>query len=231
MYFFPEAAARAVLRSGIRAALGMILIEFGSPYATDAADYLSKGLATRDRLKDEPLLSFCLAPHAPFTVSDASFRRIAVYSDELDLPVHVHLHETADEIRESLVAHGKRPIRRLQEAGLLAPTLIAVACRAPARRGNRAAGGAWLPRSALPFVQPEARERGCSCRAARRSRRQRWPGDRRCGKQQPARSLRRDAARRPARQGHRRRRYGAARTRRPGDGDPCTARARSAWKT
>jgi 5-methylthioadenosine/S-adenosylhomocysteine deaminase len=126
MYFFPEATARAALRSGIRAALGMIVIEFGSPYATDAADYLSKGLAMRDRLKGEPLLSFCLAPHAPFTVSDASFRKIAVYSDELDLPVHVHLHETADEIREGLAAHGTRPIRRLQEAGLLGPNLIAV---------------------------------------------------------------------------------------------------------
>jgi 5-methylthioadenosine/S-adenosylhomocysteine deaminase len=126
MYFFPEAAARAVLRSGMRAALGMIVIEFGSPYATDAADYISKGLAMRDRLKDEPLLSFCLAPHAPFTVSDASFRKIAVYSGELDVPVHVHLHETADEIRESLVVHGTRPIRRLEEAGLLGPNLIAV---------------------------------------------------------------------------------------------------------
>jgi 5-methylthioadenosine/S-adenosylhomocysteine deaminase len=104
----------------------MIVIEFGSPYATDAADYISKGLAMRDLLKNEPLLSFCLAPHAPFTVSDASFRKIAVYSGELDVPVHVHLHESADEIRESLVVHGTRPIRRLEEAGLLGPSLIAV---------------------------------------------------------------------------------------------------------
>ena len=126
MYFFPEAAAQAALRSGMRAALGIITLEFPSPYATDAADYLSKGLAMRDRLKDEPLLSFCLAPHAPFTVSDATFRKIAVFAGELDLPIHVHLHETADEIREGLAAHGMRPIRRLDEAGLLGPNLIAV---------------------------------------------------------------------------------------------------------
>jgi 5-methylthioadenosine/S-adenosylhomocysteine deaminase len=126
MYFFPEAAAHAALRSGMRAALGIITLEFPSPYATDAADYLSKGLAMRDRLKDEPLLSFCLAPHAPFTVSDATFRKIAVFAGELDLPIHVHLHETADEIREGLAVHGTRPIRRLDEAGLLGPNLIAV---------------------------------------------------------------------------------------------------------
>ena len=126
MYFFPEAAASAALRSGMRAVLGMIVIEFPSPYATDAADYLSKGLALRDRLKDEPSLSFCLAPHAPFTVSDASFGKVAVYADKLDVPVHVHLHETAEEIQESVAAHGMRPIRRLQGAGLLSPHLVAV---------------------------------------------------------------------------------------------------------
>jgi 5-methylthioadenosine/S-adenosylhomocysteine deaminase len=126
MYFFPEAAAEAALRAGMRAALGLILIEFRSPYAADAGDYLTKGLATRDALKHEPLLSFCLAPHAPFTVSDAAFERIATYAGELDLPVHIHLHETEDEIRESLRAHGLRPIRRLQRLGLLGLNLIAV---------------------------------------------------------------------------------------------------------
>jgi 5-methylthioadenosine/S-adenosylhomocysteine deaminase len=126
MYFFPDAAAQAVLRSGMRAALGIIAIEFPSAYATDAADYLAKGLALRDALRDEPRLAFCLAPHAPFTVSDATFERIATYAAELDLPVHIHLHETAGEIEGSLAQHGVRPIRRLQKAGLLGPTLIAV---------------------------------------------------------------------------------------------------------
>jgi len=70
MYFFPEAAARAALGIGMRAALGIIVVEFRSPYATDAADYVSKGLGMRDALKHEPLLSFCLAPHAPFNSSD-----------------------------------------------------------------------------------------------------------------------------------------------------------------
>jgi len=126
MYFFPEAAARAALGAGMRASLGIIVVEFRSPYATDASDYLSKGLAARDALKHEPLLSFCLAPHAPFTVSDAAFERVAVYADELDLPVHIHVHETDEEIRESVSSHQLRPLRRLQRLGLLGPNLIAV---------------------------------------------------------------------------------------------------------
>ncbi|MBI2295907.1 MAG: TRZ/ATZ family hydrolase [Betaproteobacteria bacterium] len=126
MYFFPEAGARAALAAGMRAALGMIVLDFRSPYATDAGDYLSKGLALRDALKNEPLLSFCLAPHAPYTVSDAALERVATYAGELDVPVHMHLHETADEIRDSLAAHQQRPIHRLRRLGLLGPNLIAV---------------------------------------------------------------------------------------------------------
>lgn len=126
MYFFPEAAARAALQAGMRAALGIITIEFRSAYANDAQDYLAKGMALRDRLRDEPLLSFCLAPHAPFTVSDDSFAQIATYAGELDLPVHIHINETAQEITESLAKHGLRPLARLEKAGLLGPGLIAV---------------------------------------------------------------------------------------------------------
>lgn len=126
MYFFPEAAARAALQAGMRAALGIITIEFPSAYASDARDYLAKGMALRDAMRDEPLLSFCLAPHAPFTVSDNTFAQIAVYAGELDLPVHVHLHETAQEITDSVATHGLRPLARLEKLGLLGPGLIAV---------------------------------------------------------------------------------------------------------
>ncbi len=126
MYFFPEATAQAVVHARMRAAIGIIAVEFPSAYATDAADYLSKGIALRDQMRDESLLSFCLAPHAPYTVSDATFERIAVYAAELDLPVHTHLHETMDEIRDSVSSHGVRPLQRLKNLGLLGPNLIAV---------------------------------------------------------------------------------------------------------
>jgi 5-methylthioadenosine/S-adenosylhomocysteine deaminase len=126
MYFFPEATAQAALQARMRAAIGIIAVEFPSAYATDAADYLSKGIAVRDAMRDESLLSFCLAPHSPYTVSDATFERIAVYAAELDLPLHTHLHETTDEIRDSITSHGVRPLQRLKNLGLLGPNLIAV---------------------------------------------------------------------------------------------------------
>jgi 5-methylthioadenosine/S-adenosylhomocysteine deaminase len=126
MYFFPEEAARAALAAGMRAALGIICIEFPTAYASDPQDYLHKGFATRDALKHEPLLSFCMAPHAPYTVSDASFERIVTYAEELQLPVHLHLHETLDEIKESVARFGVRPLARMQSLGVLGPGLVAV---------------------------------------------------------------------------------------------------------
>jgi len=126
MYFFPKAAGEAFLQAGMRATLGMIVLEFPSAYASDADDYLAKGLALRDELKDESLLGFAFAPHAPYTVSDTTFGRINTLAEQLGLPIHTHIHETADEIRDSLKQYGVRPLERLARLGLLGPNFIGV---------------------------------------------------------------------------------------------------------
>jgi 5-methylthioadenosine/S-adenosylhomocysteine deaminase len=126
MYFFPEASARAALRIGMRSALGIIAVEFPSAYASDASSYLQKGFATRDAYKGEPLLAFCLAPHAPYTVADDTLKRIVVLAEELDLPIHTHVHETVGEIEQAMAQHGARPVERLRRLGLVGPRLIAV---------------------------------------------------------------------------------------------------------
>lgn len=126
MYFFPEAAARATLSAGMRAALGMIVVDFPSPYASDPLDYLAKGMALRDSMREHPLVSFCFAPHAPYSVNDKALAQVATYANELDVPVHIHLHETQDEIDQAQSHYGRRPLARLQEIGLVGPNLLAV---------------------------------------------------------------------------------------------------------
>lgn len=126
MYFFPQAAAEAAMQLGMRAALGITVLEFPNSYASDADDYLNKGLAVRDRWLDNPLLSFCLAPHAPYSVSDATFERVATLSEQLDLPIHCHIHETLAELDDSQQRFGCRPLNRLHRLGLLGPKLIGV---------------------------------------------------------------------------------------------------------
>jgi 5-methylthioadenosine/S-adenosylhomocysteine deaminase len=126
MYYFPEATARALRTAGMRAHLGLPVLEFPSAYAPDADGYLQRGLDARDALRADPLLSFSLAPHAPYTVSDETFARIVTYAEELGLPLQTHLHETAGEIADSLAQHGCRPLARLAQLGALGPGFMAI---------------------------------------------------------------------------------------------------------
>ena len=126
MYFFPEETARAVVQAGMRAKLGLILIDFPSAWAKDADEYLSKGIKLHDQLSNNSLISTAFAPHAPYTVSDESLKQIAMYAEELDLPIHIHLHETVNEVEQAITSSGKRPIERLNQLGLLSPRLLAV---------------------------------------------------------------------------------------------------------
>jgi len=126
MYFYPDLVARALTSVGMRAVVGIIAIGFPTAYAVDADDYLRKGLQARDALRDDPRVSFTLAPHAPYTVSDETLARMAILAEELDVPVHIHLHETIREVEESVERHGARPLERLDRLGLLSERLIAV---------------------------------------------------------------------------------------------------------
>jgi 5-methylthioadenosine/S-adenosylhomocysteine deaminase len=125
MYFFPEATAQAVDQAGLRATLGVIALEFPTSYAADADDYLRKGLEARDTYREHSRLNFCMAPHAPYTVSDKTFEKMLMLAEQLDIPIHLHAHETHDEIQQSLTEFHLRPLARLQKLGLLSPNLIA----------------------------------------------------------------------------------------------------------
>jgi 5-methylthioadenosine/S-adenosylhomocysteine deaminase len=126
MYFFPEVAARVAARRGMRAVIGMIVVQFPNPWADDEQTCIRQGLRMRDEYKGHPLVSTAFAPHAPYSVSDESLNKIRRLADELDVPVHMHVHETQDEITESLKAHGCRPLERLDRLGLVSPLLGAV---------------------------------------------------------------------------------------------------------
>lgn len=126
MYYFPEVTAHAMAEAGMRAVVGMILLDVPTVYADGPDQYLRQGLALHDHYRGHPLIHTAFAPHAPYTVSDASLTRVRTLADELEVPIHIHLHETADEIDQSLRDHGTRPLRRLQRLDLLGPNLVAV---------------------------------------------------------------------------------------------------------
>lgn len=126
MYFFPDETARVAAEAHIRATVGMILIDFPTIWASNADEYIHKGLQLHDEYRNHPLVRTAFAPHAPYTVSNAPLERVMVLAEELDVPIHIHLHETADEITTSLEHHQLRPLARLEQLGLLSPRLLAV---------------------------------------------------------------------------------------------------------
>ena len=126
MYFFPDAAARAYRASGMRAMLGLPILDFATPYAADADGYLHAGLAARDAWKHEPRLLFSFAPHAPYTVADATWTKIVIFARQLDLAIQTHLLETSGERTRSLAEHHLAPLQRLHRLGVTGPGFIAI---------------------------------------------------------------------------------------------------------
>ena len=121
MYFFDEAIAEAVRDTGVRCQIGFTVLDFPSAYGKDANDYIHKGLRLNDKYSSHPQIKVACAPHAPYSVSDNAMQVISTYANELDMPIHIHCHETAGEVSESLEQYGCRPLERLRNLGLLLP--------------------------------------------------------------------------------------------------------------
>ncbi len=126
MYFFPDITARVAADIGMRASVGLILIDFATVWANNSEEYIAKGLAVFDHYKGHNLIKTAFAPHAPYTVSDEPLKHIAILANELELNVHMHIHETAFEVSEAEKNDGLRPLARLNKLGLLTPALQAV---------------------------------------------------------------------------------------------------------
>jgi 5-methylthioadenosine/S-adenosylhomocysteine deaminase len=125
-YFFPDAAAATYRRMGFRAQVGLPVIDFPTAWAASDDEYFDKALELHDALRGESLIGTAFVPHAPYTVKDASFERIKLLADQLGLIVHCHVHETAQEVEDSLKQYGQRPLARLQRLGLVNAQLLAI---------------------------------------------------------------------------------------------------------
>ena len=126
MYFFPDIAARVAADVGMRASIGLILIDFPTVWANNSEEYIAKGLAVFDHYKGHDLIKTAFAPHAPYTVSDDPLKQLSTLANELELNVHMHIHETAFEVSDAVKNSGQRPLARLNDLGLVTPSLQAV---------------------------------------------------------------------------------------------------------
>ncbi len=126
MYFFPDAVAEAAIDAQLRVQLACPVLDFPTIWAQDADEYIHKATLLHDEYRSHELVSTAFGPHAPYTVSDAPLRKLATLAEELDVPVHMHVHETAKEVTDAVQESGLRPLQRLKELGLISPRLLCV---------------------------------------------------------------------------------------------------------
>ena len=126
MYFYPNIVAQTAQNMGIRAFVGLIVLDFPSAWAASAEEYFDKGMQVHDEVRSLSRIGTTLAPHAPYTVSDDPLLRVRTYADELNVPVHMHVHETQTEVAQAISETGISPLSRLNDLGLLNPRLMAV---------------------------------------------------------------------------------------------------------
>jgi 5-methylthioadenosine/S-adenosylhomocysteine deaminase len=126
MYFFPDAVAKVVLDAQLRVQLASPILDFPTVWANDADEYILKATQLHDNYRNSDLVHTAFGPHAPYTVSDEPLRKIAMLAEELDIPIHMHVHETAQEVEESITSNGMRPLQRLAKLGLISPRLLCV---------------------------------------------------------------------------------------------------------
>ena len=126
MYFFPEVVSQLAHKHGIRAQISIPVLNFPIPGARDADEALRKGVALFDDLKHHPRLSIAFGPHAPYSVSDDKLESIRTLVAEMDIGIHMHVHETANEVEEAIREYGERPLARLARLQLLGPRFQAV---------------------------------------------------------------------------------------------------------
>ena len=126
MHLWPDVVARTAAEVHMRACVGLVVTDAETRWAATADEYIDKGMSLRDEYKGDPLITAHFAPHAPYSVSDATLMRVRRLADELEIPVSIHLHETRWEIEQSLARNGLRPLARLAGLGLASPLLVAV---------------------------------------------------------------------------------------------------------
>lgn len=128
MYLFSEAVIRATDQAGVRGWLGEVLYDFPSPCYGE----LDNGFALMDRLlatwRDHPLITITVNPHAVYTCSPELLTRLGRMAADHDALYHVHLSETADEVKTCRDRYGRSPVHHLEDLGLLGPRVLAAHC-------------------------------------------------------------------------------------------------------
>lgn len=126
MYFFLGATAKAAEKAGLRAHIGMTIIDVPTAWAKTTEEYFARAIEFYETYKNSKCITPTLAPHSTYTVSIENLEKVKKLADDYKLKINIHLQESPSEIELSLSRHQKRPLQRLHDIGMVSPNLIAI---------------------------------------------------------------------------------------------------------
>ncbi|MEY0266137.1 amidohydrolase [Morganella morganii] len=126
MYYFEDEVAKTVDKAGLRAVLGETIINFPVADAQTPEEGIAYAVRFIKEYKDHPRITPAFAPHAPYTNTTENLQKIAALSEELNVPVMIHLAET-DREKEEIAKRtgGKSPVQYMADIGVLNKRLLA----------------------------------------------------------------------------------------------------------
>ena len=128
MYYFEDQVAEAAAEAGLRAVCCQTILKFPSP---DAASY-EESLAASEKMikkwKDHSLITPAIAPHAPYTSTVDIMESAAAMAQKYDVPLHIHIAETAQEVEDSLDTHDMPVVPYVEQFGVFNSKVIAAHC-------------------------------------------------------------------------------------------------------
>ena len=128
MYYFEEAVAEASASAGVRAVAGQTVLKFPAPDAASFEDSLALARDFITRWKGHPLVVPSVAPHAPYTCTTEILRSCAELAAEFDVPLQIHVAETAFEVEASRREHGMPVVPWIRKQRLFDARVIAAHC-------------------------------------------------------------------------------------------------------
>ena len=128
MYYFEDAVAEATAEAGLRAFCAQTVLRFPTPDAESFEDGLARARTFIQRWKGHPLIVPGPAPHAPYTCTPEILRACAELAVEFDVPLHIHLSETLQEVDESRRLNGMPVIPWVKKQGLFGAKVLAAHC-------------------------------------------------------------------------------------------------------
>jgi len=128
MYYYEDAAAQAAAEAGMRAVCSQTIVKFPSPDAGSYEESLDYSRTFIERWKDHRLIVPSVGPHAPYTCTPDLLKAATDLAVQYNVPLHIHLCETASEVEESRKAHGVPPVTWMKEQEIFRAKVLAAHC-------------------------------------------------------------------------------------------------------